>query len=182
MGAVVDANRCTGCGTCAKACPVDAVSINQIAVIDPYACTSCGACINLCPEEALSLEERWVTVPSSTVISTSYSPPAPAFKETQPTPLYRPETQPEFRQSRITNFLQRLFDLFTRRGGIVQNRPFEGNNSAMGGRRRSGAEDPQRGSGMGGGQRGGGMKGRQRGGGMGGGRRGGGGRGRGRNR
>ena len=53
--AVVDPERCTGCGICIDACPEEAISVENIAVIDTIKCTGCGSCADECPNEAISL-------------------------------------------------------------------------------------------------------------------------------
>jgi ferredoxin len=41
---------CVQCGTCATACPFDAIDLRGDAyVIDPDTCTDCGVCIDACP-------------------------------------------------------------------------------------------------------------------------------------
>jgi heterodisulfide reductase subunit A len=73
----VDPERCTGCGNCADACPVDVLddfnaglskhkaiylpvphAIPNPYVIDFAACTRCGACIEVCPTRAIQLPEE----------------------------------------------------------------------------------------------------------------------------
>ncbi len=65
---VVDGGRCTGCGRCVQACPVEAaglVSANdprapsrRKARIDELICLGCGVCVRACPSGALSLAAR----------------------------------------------------------------------------------------------------------------------------
>jgi NAD-dependent dihydropyrimidine dehydrogenase PreA subunit len=58
MPAVVDENKCIGCGACVENCPSEAISLNDqgIAVVDKEKCTGCGKCAKACPVEAISTE------------------------------------------------------------------------------------------------------------------------------
>ncbi|KIX12741.1 FAD-dependent oxidoreductase [Dethiosulfatarculus sandiegensis] len=42
---------CIGLGSCAAACPFDALEIgpDNLPVVDPYKCTGCGTCVRTCP-------------------------------------------------------------------------------------------------------------------------------------
>ncbi len=66
--AVVDEKLCTGCGLCAKACPVNAVSVEKVAVqagpkpvklaaVQEH-CLGCGVCALKCPTGAITLQPR----------------------------------------------------------------------------------------------------------------------------
>ncbi|MBQ1183381.1 MAG: 4Fe-4S binding protein, partial [Clostridia bacterium] len=45
--------KCTGCTTCLKHCPTEAIRIKDgRAVINPGRCIDCGECIRVCPHEA----------------------------------------------------------------------------------------------------------------------------------
>lgn len=73
----IDINRekCSGCGTCVKFCPTNAISLKDKSVIEaidsenylnleegkyPYIkknlCVGCGSCVNLCSKQAIDLE------------------------------------------------------------------------------------------------------------------------------
>jgi len=55
--AKVDADICSGCGTCVERCPVEAPElINTTAVINVNRCIGCGVCAHFCPEKAIKLE------------------------------------------------------------------------------------------------------------------------------
>lgn len=55
-----DANLCTSCGLCAKACPTNALAVRDARDSWTLAfahgeCAACGACVETCPESALTL-------------------------------------------------------------------------------------------------------------------------------
>ncbi len=50
---LLDESKCTGCTTCLRHCPTEAIRIrNGKAVIDSDRCIDCGACIRYCPHQA----------------------------------------------------------------------------------------------------------------------------------
>lgn len=50
---LLDESKCTGCTTCLRHCPTEAIRIrNGIAHIDPLRCIDCGECIRVCPQKA----------------------------------------------------------------------------------------------------------------------------------
>lgn len=60
MAAVVDKEKCAGCGTCVDGCPVEAIKIvDDKAVVDKDTCVGCGACVDACPCEAIRLEDSF---------------------------------------------------------------------------------------------------------------------------
>ena len=49
----LDLSRCTGCTTCLKHCPTEAIRIQDgHAKINPNRCIDCGICIRICPNKA----------------------------------------------------------------------------------------------------------------------------------
>lgn len=67
---VVNMARCMGSGSCAKACPEDALGVvrGKAVLINASACIGHGACLSACPVEAISLvfgtEKRGVDIPN----------------------------------------------------------------------------------------------------------------------
>jgi Fe-S-cluster-containing hydrogenase component 2 len=56
MAAIVDLEKCEGCGNCKDACPTEAIEIvDGKAKIDESTCAECGACVDVCPTGAISL-------------------------------------------------------------------------------------------------------------------------------
>ncbi|HIC91805.1 MAG TPA: 4Fe-4S dicluster domain-containing protein [Syntrophaceae bacterium] len=60
MPAIIDKEKCTTCGACVEACPVEAISLNDVAHINGDKCIECGTCISVCPNRAITLEGRFV--------------------------------------------------------------------------------------------------------------------------
>ncbi|RJQ74168.1 MAG: 4Fe-4S dicluster domain-containing protein [Desulfobacteraceae bacterium] len=62
--AVIEADRCTGCGTCVDKCHTGAASLNEEGQAQRKAdyCIGCGVCAYFCPENAVSLAESPRTV------------------------------------------------------------------------------------------------------------------------
>lgn len=66
--AMVQPDRCKGCGTCITRCPIDAIHKNgSPASIDLKRCIGCGLCVPTCPESAMTLvaKEKEVLPPKN---------------------------------------------------------------------------------------------------------------------
>lgn len=59
----VDPDKCTGCGFCVKACPADALVIeNKLSKMPEKhinECMGCGDCTAICPEDAIVLTKGY---------------------------------------------------------------------------------------------------------------------------
>lgn len=55
VAAMVNKDRCSGCGICIAFCSARAITINDVAFVDSGKCIACGACILECPTNAISL-------------------------------------------------------------------------------------------------------------------------------
>lgn len=85
MAIRINAERCTGCGSCIDSCAVEALSLmGGLVRVDEEKCTQCGDCVQACPNEALELvmdappeivhlQARPVARPSSSVPATRNS-------------------------------------------------------------------------------------------------------------
>jgi NAD-dependent dihydropyrimidine dehydrogenase PreA subunit len=55
MPAVVDSDECTGCGACESICPVECITVDDVALIDGTECTECAACVDECPVSCITI-------------------------------------------------------------------------------------------------------------------------------
>ena len=53
----VDVTKCIACGTCARYCPGDAITVTEKAIIDQTKCIGCGECLVSCQYKAIG--QRW---------------------------------------------------------------------------------------------------------------------------
>ncbi len=54
--AVVESERCSGCGMCEMVCSYNAVSVEEgVAVVNELACRGCGKCAAVCPSKVIHL-------------------------------------------------------------------------------------------------------------------------------
>jgi len=56
---IVDADKCTGCGTCVDVCPVGVFEIvdGKSSPVNVDECLVCMACETQCPENAIEVKE-----------------------------------------------------------------------------------------------------------------------------
>jgi heterodisulfide reductase subunit A-like polyferredoxin len=60
IAAVVDEERCTGCGLCQANCPYEAIKVDEesgIARVNEVLCMGCGACSSMCPSNVPYLRQ-----------------------------------------------------------------------------------------------------------------------------
>lgn len=56
---LIDAEKCTGCGSCLDICPTDAIElINEKAVVNEDDCQLCGSCESTCESGAITIESE----------------------------------------------------------------------------------------------------------------------------
>jgi len=56
MNIYIDADKCTGCQLCVKACPYGAIQVTEGLATITEACTLCGGCVSVCPVGAIVWE------------------------------------------------------------------------------------------------------------------------------
>ena len=60
MPAIVNADECSGCGSCVDECPSEAITLDEekgCAIVNQDECVECGACEEACPSQAIKVEE-----------------------------------------------------------------------------------------------------------------------------
>jgi len=58
MAAVVNKEKCDGCGECVEVCPISAIQIQNGKAVVSDNCIDCGICVRSCPIGAISLLEK----------------------------------------------------------------------------------------------------------------------------
>jgi Na+-translocating ferredoxin:NAD+ oxidoreductase RNF subunit RnfB len=57
--AVIDPDKCLGCGTCIERCQVHAVSDKDgVSIVDRERCIGCGLCVTGCPNNVAKLQPK----------------------------------------------------------------------------------------------------------------------------
>lgn len=57
---VTDETQCTLCGTCARICPTEAITVRDTVMTDQNTCISCSACVKKCSTGARAWENLWM--------------------------------------------------------------------------------------------------------------------------
>jgi ferredoxin len=55
---IIDQELCVECGSCVERCPVDAITLEDVAVVNRDLCVGCGLCASVCPEDAIIIRLR----------------------------------------------------------------------------------------------------------------------------
>jgi electron transfer flavoprotein alpha subunit len=55
MAVKINLAKCTGCGRCVNACPMEVIKIKDNKALVDDGCAECGACISACPRGAILL-------------------------------------------------------------------------------------------------------------------------------
>jgi len=55
MAVKVKKENCIACKACVDVCPVDAITMSDVAVINEETCIDCGTCVDECPNDAITL-------------------------------------------------------------------------------------------------------------------------------
>jgi ferredoxin len=50
--------NCNACGMCEDPCPVDAITVGEVACVDEAKCLGCGVCFSACPMESIEFVRR----------------------------------------------------------------------------------------------------------------------------
>ena len=53
LGPKVNADKCTGCNTCVRVCPMDNINLTDEKAIIGDNCTACLSCVHVCPQQAI---------------------------------------------------------------------------------------------------------------------------------
>ena len=57
--AVIDQEKCTGCGTCVKACRFGAITrVESFIGVDAVSCEGCAVCYYACPQRAITMKDN----------------------------------------------------------------------------------------------------------------------------
>lgn len=74
----IDGPACIGCGMCQRACPTEAIKVDNkkegVWSIKRMQCIQCSACVDICPKKCLTMENQYTT-PDVVKVVDSYEIP-----------------------------------------------------------------------------------------------------------
>jgi predicted Fe-Mo cluster-binding NifX family protein/ferredoxin len=56
--AMIDPEKCTGCGVCVNVCPAGAIELNKQAIVHEQLCTGCSVCVSHCSIQAITMTPK----------------------------------------------------------------------------------------------------------------------------
>ena len=102
---------------CAEVCPVEAITIDQVARVDTETCIDCGSCLVECPNDAISMEEMETAPTAQSSYLQLPSRTTTARDKAITNPCWTCDGKHGFKQVKKGGLLGQIFDFFGRPTG-----------------------------------------------------------------